>query len=102
MEKAFLKILPATSPGLTAAEVLEGVLPHLPEDPFPQGATAGWWVKGVQLDLEAKGIVVREKPNHCVGTCNELLVLHLKSRLEAIHHGRIELTARAWAIRGIV
>lgn len=61
MKKAFLKILPATSPGLTAAEVLEGVLPHLPEDLFPQGATAGWWVKGVQLDLEAKGIVVREK-----------------------------------------
>ncbi|MDQ3248318.1 MAG: hypothetical protein M3Q45_03825 [Chloroflexota bacterium] len=60
MKGAFLKILPATAPGLTAAEVLAGVLPHLPEDLFPQGATAGWWMKGVQLDLEAKDIIVRE------------------------------------------
>ncbi len=61
MKRAFLKILPATSPGLTAAEVLKGVLPHLPEDLFPQGAKAGWWMTGVQLDLEARGIIAREK-----------------------------------------
>jgi hypothetical protein len=61
MKKAFLKILPATSPGFTAAEVLAGVLPHLPKGLFPQGATAGWWAKAVQLDLEAKDIIVREK-----------------------------------------
>jgi len=34
---------------------------HLPEDLFPQGKTSGWWAKTVQLDLEAKGIVTREK-----------------------------------------
>jgi hypothetical protein len=27
----------------------------------PGGATAGWWLKAVRLDLEAKGIVAREK-----------------------------------------
>ena len=61
MKQAFLKILPATAPGLTAAEVLAGVLTHLPEDLFPQGAKAGWWMMGVQLDLEARGMIAREK-----------------------------------------
>jgi hypothetical protein len=55
MKRAFLKVLPATSPGMTAAEIKAGLLPHLPEELFPQGAKAGWWMKGVQLDLEAKG-----------------------------------------------
>ena len=27
----------------------------------PDGAKAGWWTKAVQLDLEAKGIIRREK-----------------------------------------
>jgi hypothetical protein len=61
MKQAFLKILPKTSPGLTPAEIQERVLAHLPEELFPQGAKAGWWTKAVQLDLEAKGIVAREK-----------------------------------------
>jgi hypothetical protein len=60
MKRAFLKILPKKSPGLTAAKIGEAILPHLPEDLFPQGAKAGWWKKAVQLDLEAKGIVARE------------------------------------------
>lgn len=61
MKQAYLKILPATAPGLTAPEIRAGVYPLLPEDLFPQGATAGWWMKGVQLDLEAKGLVAREQ-----------------------------------------
>lgn len=60
MKRAFLRILPTTSPGLTAAEVGAAVLPHLPVDLFPQGAKAGWWKKAVQLDLEAKGVIARE------------------------------------------
>jgi hypothetical protein len=36
------------------------VIPHLPEDLYPSGSTAGRWAKTVQLDLEAKGIVIRE------------------------------------------
>ncbi|MBA3275654.1 MAG: hypothetical protein H0T72_07660 [Chloroflexia bacterium] len=60
MKRAMLTILPATSPGLTAAEMLEGVIAHLSDDLFPQGAKAGWWMKGVQLDLEAKNVIARE------------------------------------------
>ena len=61
MKRAFLKVLPKTSPGLTVAEVQERVIAHLPQKLFPGGAKAGWWTKAVQLDLEAKGIVAREK-----------------------------------------
>ena len=60
MKRAFLKVLPKKSPGLTAAEIGAAILPHLPEDLFPGGAKAGWWKKAVQLDLEAKGSVARE------------------------------------------
>jgi hypothetical protein len=31
----------------------------LPESTFP-GTTTSWWMKTVQLDLEAKGLVVRD------------------------------------------
>ena len=60
MKRAFLKTLPKTSPGLLATEIRERVLGHLPETLFPEGATAGWWAKAVQLDLEAKGLIARE------------------------------------------
>lgn len=61
MRRALLKALPSKAPGLTQAEMGAAVLPHLPKDLFPGGAKAGWWAKSVQLDLEAKGIVTREK-----------------------------------------
>lgn len=61
MKRAFLKILPKTSPGLTLADIRERLIAQLPEKLFPEGAKAGWWAKTVQLDLEAKGDVVREK-----------------------------------------
>ena len=61
MKRALLRVLPKTSPGLTVAEVQERVIAHLPEKLFPGGAKAGWWAKAVQLDLEAKGFVAREK-----------------------------------------
>jgi hypothetical protein len=35
------------------------VRPSLSDTLFPQGETCGWWVKCVQLDLEAKGIIAR-------------------------------------------
>ena len=61
MRQAFLKILPKTPPGLTLAQISNRLIAHLPEKLFPDGAKAGWWAKTVQLDLEAKGVVVREK-----------------------------------------
>jgi hypothetical protein len=60
MKDAMLRVLPEGEPGLTQSEIREAVIPHLPDDLFPGGSTAGWWAKTVQLDLEAKGIVIRE------------------------------------------
>jgi len=60
MKNAMLATLPKAAPGMTAKEAKEAALPHLPEDLFPGGATSGWWQKCVQLDLEAKGVVIRE------------------------------------------
>ncbi len=59
MRNAFLKALPGAAPGATVAEVKARLLPHLPDALFPGGDTAGWWLKCVQLDLEAKGLVAR-------------------------------------------
>lgn len=61
MKSAMLAVLPSNTPGLTVAEIKQRVLPRLPDDLFPGGAKAGWWLKGVQLDLEAKKLIVREE-----------------------------------------
>jgi len=42
------------------AEIHERVLSKRPADQFPSGAKTGWWAKTVQLDLEAKGVIVRD------------------------------------------
>lgn len=60
MRDALLTVLPNEAPGLTQAETREAVVPHLDAALFPGGAKAGWWAKTVQLDLEAKGVIVRE------------------------------------------
>jgi hypothetical protein len=59
MKSAYLKVLPKAAPGLTPAEIQKLALPHLPQDLFPGGEKAGWWNKSVQLDLEAKGVIIR-------------------------------------------
>ena len=66
MRKALLAALPEEAPGRTVLDAKEALLPLLPNDLFPQGATAGWWLKAVQLDLEAKGVIRRapRKPLH--------------------------------------
>lgn len=61
MQQAMWTVLPTQSPGLTQKEIYEAVIPHLPANLFPGGAKAGWWAKGVQLDQEAKGNLIREK-----------------------------------------
>lgn len=61
MKTALLKALPKKPPGLTQSEMIAGAKNHLPETEFPGGEKAGWWVKCVQLDLEAKGEVIRDK-----------------------------------------
>lgn len=64
MEAAMLAVLPAGAPGLTVAELKGPVVERLPGSLFPGGATAGWWLKLVQLDLEARGVIRRtaDKP----------------------------------------
>ena len=61
MRQSLLRVLPVRSPGLTLADALTAVLPELPPALFPGGAQAGWWFKTVQLDLEAKREIGREK-----------------------------------------
>lgn len=61
MRDALLKALPVEPPGLTQAEMGQAVLPLLAQDLWPGGEKAMWWVKCVQLDLEAKGLVRRSQ-----------------------------------------
>ena len=59
MRTALLAVLPKTAPGLTVAQAQAALLPLLDPDHFPGGAKAGWWMKCVQLDLEARGVIAR-------------------------------------------
>ena len=60
MHEAMKAALPKASPGVTQSEMVDAVKPHLSAQLFPEGKTSGWWSKTVQLDLEAKGKLVRE------------------------------------------
>lgn len=63
MREALLGVLPSEPPGLTVADAKAALFPKLDQIEFPGGEKAGWWLKAVQLDLEAKGIIARaEKP----------------------------------------
>ena len=59
MRDAVLAALPGEQPGLTPGELKARVLGRLPESLFPGGDKAGWWLKAVQLDLEAKRTIGR-------------------------------------------
>lgn len=56
-----LTILPEEPPGMTLDEIRAELPDRLPEELFPGGRKAGWWLKTVQLDLEAKGLLVRSR-----------------------------------------
>lgn len=59
MKGALLANLPAKEPGFTQAEMFAAVRGKLPEDVFPGQEKLEWWVKCVQLDLEARGEMKR-------------------------------------------
>ena len=61
MRAALLEVLPTEAPGLKVNDAKAALLPHLDQKLFPGGAKAGWWLKAVQLDLEAKGVIARAK-----------------------------------------
>lgn len=58
---AMLTVLTGDPPGMTAKELQAAMIPHLSEELFPGGAKSGWWMKTVQLDLEAKGVIQRSQ-----------------------------------------
>jgi len=55
---AVLAVLPGAEPGFSYAELKAAVMPRL-DVMFPGGDKLGWWLKCVQLDQEAKGVIVR-------------------------------------------
>ena len=61
---AYLDALPASTPGLTIRDAESRIEARLPKSLFGHNAQVGWWAKTVQLDLEAKGLIVRndERP----------------------------------------
>ena len=59
MRDALIAVLPVAPPGITVAEAKAALLPRLHGGLFPGGDKAGWWLKAVQLDLEAKGAIGR-------------------------------------------
>lgn len=61
MKMAMWKVLPTTSPGMTQADISEAILKFLPDELYPAGEKSMWWAKTVQLDLEAKGKIIREQ-----------------------------------------
>lgn len=69
VRRAMLAVLPAKPPGLAYDEMTAALVPRVPKKIFPEGMKAGWWTKTVQLDLEAKGVIVREatKPLRSTG-----------------------------------
>lgn len=60
MRRVLLSVLPSNAPGLTQSEMFAAVKPLVADALFPGGSTSGWWVKCVQLDLEAKGLMRRD------------------------------------------
>lgn len=59
MKSALLAVLPDAPPGMTPADAQKALLAHLDQGLFPGGEKAGWWMKCVQLDLEARGKMAR-------------------------------------------
>ncbi len=59
MKQAVLKVTPRNGPGITQAEMFDGVRKLVPKSQFP-GTTHAWWSKSVQLDLEARGVLKRD------------------------------------------
>ncbi|MEM8542346.1 MAG: hypothetical protein AAGF25_15435 [Pseudomonadota bacterium] len=59
MKDVLLPVLPTEPPGIKVADAQDALRPHLDQTLFPGGATSGWWLKTVQLDLEAKDVIAR-------------------------------------------
>jgi hypothetical protein len=60
MRKVMMKVLPRRAPGMTQAEMWNALAKAAPKSEFPDRGKVGWWMKSVQLDLEARRMLVRE------------------------------------------
>ena len=60
MRKTMMKVLPRKAPGLTQQEMWDALVRAAPKSLFRDRGKVGWWMKSVQLDLEARKIVARE------------------------------------------
>lgn len=58
MKAALLEVIPANAEGIAFAELREAVRAKLPATLF-EGASVGWFVTSVKLDLEARGQIER-------------------------------------------
>ena len=56
---ALLAILSGQEQELTQTEMMAAIKVQIDQTLFPNGAKSGWWMKTVQLDLEAKGQINR-------------------------------------------
>ena len=54
-------MMPNGSPGLTQDEMARLVVDNVSGKVFEDRSKAGWWMKTVQLDLEARTVMIREK-----------------------------------------
>lgn len=61
VKRAYLIILSSAPDGLTLEEIGRRLGTHLSDATFSGGAGLGWWAKTVQLDLEAKAILKRDR-----------------------------------------
>lgn len=59
MKDLLLAVIPRKAPGITQGEMFDAVRAQASGNQFP-GSTHRWWAKSVQLDLESKGVLVRE------------------------------------------
>lgn len=56
---AILKSLPISG-GFNVEQMYQAILPLVSQELFPNGDKLVWWMKAVQLDLEAKGLIKRQ------------------------------------------
>jgi hypothetical protein len=62
MREILLKVITRTMPGMTTAELHHAIDTEIAKSGFAgEASKSGWWMKAVQLDLEAKKIIARSK-----------------------------------------
>jgi hypothetical protein len=57
VRQAILAMLPAGGEGMTWDALAEMISPYLPENVFRYRGTVRWYVRAVQMDLEAEGVI---------------------------------------------